>query len=118
MLNRYEHLLQNAMEGTDYAFNHLTQLNIEFHKVSIQKSVSYIQTPERIAIRKATVNPQSKNKNACNTQLLLHFTLKKLVYTLKEFQKSHHSLLDTIEIILNSLQNQKTVKHLKQLIIK
>ena len=118
MLNRYEHLLENAMEGIDYAFNHLTQSNMEFHKVSIQKSVSYIQTPERIAIRKATVNPQSKNKNVFNTQLLLHFTLKKLVYPLKEFQKSHYSLLDTIEIILNSLQNQKTVKHLKQLIIK
>ena len=38
MLNRYEHLLENAMEGIDYAFNHLTQSNMSFTKYQYRKA--------------------------------------------------------------------------------
>lgn len=64
LLDRYEYLLENAMEGSDYVFNNLLASNIKFHKSKLSRGGTYIPTPEWILNKKATINPMSKD-NKC-----------------------------------------------------
>ena len=61
ILQRYQKGLQESMRGSDFVFDYVESLNYIFHKIGTKRSGSYIEAPEWIKNKKATINPQNKN---------------------------------------------------------
>ena len=53
------------MRGSDFVFNHVQSMNYIFHKTDMKRSGSYIDSPEWIKNKKATINPKNKKDDKC-----------------------------------------------------
>ena len=56
---RYQGGLQESMRGSDFVFDYVESLNYIFHKVDLKRSRSYIEAPDWIKKKKATVNVEN-----------------------------------------------------------
>ena len=56
LLQRYQKGLEESMRGSDFVFDCVESLNYIFHKVDLKRSASYIETPDWIKKKKATIN--------------------------------------------------------------
>ena len=59
ILRRYQGGLQESMRGSEFLLDHVESLNYIFHKVDLKRSGSYIETPEWIKNKGATINSQN-----------------------------------------------------------
>ena len=65
LLQRYQKGQEESMRGSDFVFDYVESLNYIFHKVELEKSGSYIESPEWIQNKKAAINSQSKDDDKC-----------------------------------------------------
>ena len=63
--NRYQSNLQELMKGSEFVFDYVHLLYYKCHKINLDCGRSYVGSPERIKLKKATINPTNKNKNKC-----------------------------------------------------
>ena len=59
LLRRYHEGLQVSIRGSEFVFDYVESLNYIFHKVDFKRSGSYIETPEWIQNKRATINCQN-----------------------------------------------------------
>ena len=59
LLRRYQGGLQESMRGSEFVFDYAEPLNYIFHKVDLKRSGSYIETPEWLKNKVATINCQN-----------------------------------------------------------
>ena len=59
LLRRYQRGLQEPMKGSAFVFDYDESLNYIFHKVDFRRSGSYIETPEWLKNKSATINCQN-----------------------------------------------------------
>ena len=52
------------MKGSDFVFENVDLLYSKLHKMSLNRGGSYIDSPDWIKNKKATINPQNKD-NEC-----------------------------------------------------
>ena len=64
LLRRYQVGLQESMRGSEFVFDYVESLNYIFHKIDIKRSESYIETPDWIKKKKATINVK-KDDDKC-----------------------------------------------------
>ena len=64
ILRRYQGGLHESMRGSEFVFDYVESLNYIFHKVDLKRSGSYIETPEWIQDKGATINCQNDD-NKC-----------------------------------------------------
>ena len=62
-LKRYQKGLETKMEGRNFVFESVNLLYYSLHKISLNRGGSYIDSPNWIKNKKATVNPKSKDNN-------------------------------------------------------
>ena len=68
-LRRYQEGLETKMKGSGYIFNKIDLLEYHFHKISLNKGSSYIDSLEWLKNKRATINPKILwMKNALNMQ--------------------------------------------------
>ena len=60
----YDDLLISR-EGSNFVFQSVEESIIHFHKIDLRRGSSYIESPEWLNHRKATINPQNKNNIYC-----------------------------------------------------
>ena len=65
LLQSYQKDLEELMRGSDFVFDYAELLNYIFHKIDMKRSGSYIESPEWIKNKKATINPQNKDDDKC-----------------------------------------------------
>ena len=53
------------MKGTEFVFNCVYSLYYKFHKINANHGESYIDSPDWIKTKKATINPMNKKDNKC-----------------------------------------------------
>ena len=53
------------MRGSDFVFDYVEFLNYIFHETDMKRSGSYIESPEWIKNKKATINPKNKKDDKC-----------------------------------------------------
>ena len=53
------------MRGSDFVFDYVQLLNYKCHKISLNRVGSYIDSPDWIKTKKATINPINKKDNKC-----------------------------------------------------
>ena len=61
-LQRYQKGLEESMRGSDFIFDYVEPLNYIFHKIYLKRGGSYIETPEWIQNKKATINPKNDDE--------------------------------------------------------
>ena len=63
-VRRYQERLETKMKGSEFIFESVDLLYYSLHKISLNRSGSYIDSPDWIKNRKATINPKNKD-NEC-----------------------------------------------------
>ena len=74
LLQRYQEGLEEKMKGSDFAFDSVDALYYDLNKISLNRGKSYIDSPEWLKNKKATINPQNKKDDKC-FQYVLTVTL-------------------------------------------
>ena len=59
LLQRYQKGLEESIRGSDFVFDYVESLNYIFHKIDMKRSGSYIETPDWIKKKKATINVEN-----------------------------------------------------------
>ena len=62
-LKRYQENLETKMRGSSFAFEGVKLLSYRLHKISLNRGWSYIDSPDWIKNKKATINPKKKGDN-------------------------------------------------------
>ena len=63
-LKRYQEGLEPKMKGSSFIFERVDLLYHHLHKISLNRAGSYIDSPEWLKAKRATINPKNKN-NKC-----------------------------------------------------
>ena len=63
-LKRYQEGLETKMKGSNFIFYNVDILFYKLHKISLNRGGSYINSPDWIKNKKATINPKNKD-NKC-----------------------------------------------------
>ena len=64
LLQRYQEGLEESMRGSEFIFNCVDVLYYNLNKISLSRGGSYIDPPEWLKNKKATINPKN-NDNKC-----------------------------------------------------
>ena len=64
LLQRYQEGLEESMRGSEFIFDSVDALYYDLNKISLNRSVSYIDSPEWLKNKKATINPKN-NDDKC-----------------------------------------------------
>ena len=64
-LRRYQEGLETKMKGSGYRFEKVDLLEYHLHKVSLNRGSSYINSPERLKNKRATINRKNTMDNEC-----------------------------------------------------
>ena len=73
LLQRYQEGFEEKMKGNDFVFDSVDALYYDLNRTSLNRGESYIDSPECVKNKKATINPQNeKDENAFNMLYLLH----------------------------------------------
>ena len=62
--NRYQNNLQ-SMRGSEFVFNYIQLLYYKCHKINLNRGGSYIDSPDWMKDKKATINAINKKDNKC-----------------------------------------------------
>ena len=54
-----------SRESSSFVYESVEECNIHFHKIHLRRGGSFIDTPECLKIKKATINPQNANNAYC-----------------------------------------------------
>ena len=63
-LQRYQEGLEESMRGSEFIFDSVDALHYDLNKISLSRRGSYIDSPEWLKNKKATINPKN-NKDKC-----------------------------------------------------
>ena len=63
LLNYQEEL--KTFKGSDFEFKSVELMDYKLHRVRLRTGRSYINSPEWLANKKATINPKNKNDDEC-----------------------------------------------------
>ena len=64
LLQRYQEGLEESMRGSEFIFDSVDALYYDLNKISLNRSVSYIDSPEWLKNKKTTINPKN-NDDKC-----------------------------------------------------
>ena len=65
LLQRYPENLQEKMRGSEFNFDAVNLLHYDLNKISLNRGISYIKSPDWIGAKKATINPINKKNFKC-----------------------------------------------------
>ena len=58
-LQKYQKGLEESMKGSEFVFNNVDSLYFKLHKISLNRVVSYIDSPKWLKNKKAKINPKT-----------------------------------------------------------
>ena len=65
LLQRYQEGLEESMKGSEFIFGSVDVLYYSINKISLNQGGPYIDSPEFLKNKKATINPKNNNDNQC-----------------------------------------------------
>ena len=111
-LKRYQKGLEESMKGSEFFFDGVNALYYDFNKISLNRGKSYIDSPEWLKNKKATINPKN-NDDKC-FQYGLTVALMKVIQ--KQYQRLNPLMISIIGIRLIFHHIVKAGKSLNQII--
>ena len=65
LYEKYQGDLQLSQESSSFVYESVEECNIHFNKIDLRRGASFIDTPDWLKPKKATINPQNKNDVYC-----------------------------------------------------
>ena len=77
-LQKYEENLQEKMKGSGFEFDAVDFFYYDFNKISLNRGVSYIDSPKWIKNKKSTINPKNNDHKCFQYAVTLALNLDKI----------------------------------------
>ena len=91
---RYQEGLETKVKGSSYTFERVDLLEYHFHKISLNRASSNINSPKWIKNKKVTINPKNTNDNRCfQYAITAALNYEKILKIHKEFLSLNHLLI-------------------------
>ena len=84
------------MRGSEFVPDSIHLLYYHLQKVGLKRSGSYIDSPEWLKNKKATINPENNDDNCFQYALTVALNHQNIGKTLKEYQKLNLLLISII----------------------
>ena len=65
LFEKFNDDLQLSRESSNFVYESVEECNIHFNKIDLHRGASFIDTPEWLKRKKATINPENKNDVYC-----------------------------------------------------
>ena len=65
LYEKYQGDLQLSQQSSSFVYESVEECNIHFNKIDLRRGASFIDTPDWLKPKKATINPQNKNDVYC-----------------------------------------------------
>ena len=65
LYEKYQGDLQLSQESSSFVYESVEECNIHFNKIDLRRGASFIDTPDWLKPKQATINPQNKNDVYC-----------------------------------------------------
>ena len=79
--------LDTKMKGSNFAFDSIDLLYYKFHKISLNRGRSHIDSPEWIKNKKATINPKNKDNECFKYAITAALNHEKIAKDLQRISK-------------------------------
>ena len=107
--------LERKMKGSSFTFERIDLLEYHLHKISLNRGSSYIESPEWIKNKGVTINPKNtKDINCFQYAITAALNYQNIDSFPERISKLNHLLIITIGKVSLSLQDIKTILHLKE----
>ena len=120
LLEKYQGGLEEKMRGTDFSFffifffffflDSVDLLHYNFHKISLNRGVSYKDSPKWVKNKKATTNPKINDTNAFNA--LMSLNVLYVPYNTEKIRhasKSKYNLKHENQLVLSIITDGENV---------
>ena len=98
LLQRYQEGLEESMKGSEFIFDSVNLLHYHLQKTSLKRiRSSYIDSPEWLKNKKATINPKNNSDNCLQYALTVALNYQNIKKTLKEYQTLNPLLINMIK---------------------
>ena len=87
LLQNYQKNLEEPMRGSEFVPNSIDLLYYHLHKVGLKRSGSYIDSPEWLKNKKATINPQNNDDNCFQYALTVALNHQNIANNLQRIPK-------------------------------
>ena len=77
-LRRYQEGLETKMKGSEFIFESVDLLYYSLHKISLNRGGSYIDSPDWLKSKKATINPKNKDNECFKYAIRIALNHKKI----------------------------------------
>ena len=81
LLWRYQNNLETAMRGRDFIFDSVQLMYHKCHKVNFKRGGSYIESPDWIKNKKATINPKNEDNKCFKYAATVALNYKEVKYS-------------------------------------
>ena len=95
-LQKYQEGLEELMRGCEFIFDSVDALYYNLNKISLSRGGSYIDSPEWLKNKKATINPKNNDDKCFQYALTVALNYQQIKKILKEYQKLNHLLKNAI----------------------
>ena len=99
-LQRYQEKLEESMKGSEFVFNSVDLLYYHLHEISLKRGESYIDSPEWLKNKGATINPKNKDNECFKYAITVALNHEKIKKTVKGYRKLSLLLISINEKIL------------------
>ena len=87
LLQKYQRGLEESMKGSELIFDSVDLLYYEFLKISLNRGGSYIDSPNWLKNKKATINPKNNNDKCFKYAITGALNHKRIVKDQQEISK-------------------------------
>ena len=99
LLQRYQEGLEESMRGSEFIFDSVDALYYDLSKISLNRGGTYIDSPESLKNKNATINPQNKNKSSICCPVCIKLS--------KHQKRSRKNIKKKIKLLLISIIEKK-----------
>ena len=87
LLQRHQEGLEESMKGSEFVFDSVGLLEYKLNKISLNRGGSYIDSPEWLKNKKATINPKNNDDNCFQYALTVALNYQNIKKTPQRISK-------------------------------
>ena len=119
-MQRYQEKLEESVRESEFIFDSVDALCYDFNKITLSRGESYIDSPEWLKNKNATINPKNNEDKCFQYALTVALNHEQIKKNLKEYQILSPLLINTIEktlILQHALIYGKFLKEINQFLL-
>ena len=110
LLQRSQERLEQSMKESQFVLDSVDLLEYKLNKISLSRGASYLDSPQWLKSKKATINPKNNDGKCFQYALNVALNYQNIKKTLKEYQILNPLLINMIEKKFFSIAQRKLEK--------